>query len=114
MTEWPWPDSLDAAVAAPQFHTVLFEDERVRIFDTRIRPGELVPVHTHRWSCMLTILSWGEFVRRDGDGQLLLDTRITPSELKPGQNVHCPPLPPHSFENVGTTEIRVISVELKE
>jgi len=109
----PWPESLDALIAAPQHHVLLHEDELVRVLDTRIRPGETVPVHTHRWSSVVYILSWGEFVRRDGDGKLLVDTRVTPSELKPGQAVPCPPLPPHSFENVGTTEIRVITVELK-
>lgn len=113
MSSWAWPYSLDALIAAQQYHRLLLEDERVRVLDTRIQPGEIVPVHTHRWSSVVYILSWGEFVRRDGDGKLLVDTRVTPSELKPGQAVPCPPLPPHSFENVGTTEIHVITVEVK-
>ena len=40
---WPWPDSLDALVAAPRHHKLLFENERVRVLEVRIPPGDLVP-----------------------------------------------------------------------
>src|SRR5580658_5246308 len=33
---WPWPEDLDAMMAAPEFHTVLFEDDRVRVLDGRV------------------------------------------------------------------------------
>ena len=39
---WPWASSLDALIAAPEFHTVLLENERVRVLQVRIRPGETV------------------------------------------------------------------------
>jgi hypothetical protein len=55
--EWPWPDDLDAMIAAPEFHTVLFEDDRVRVLDGRVPPGATVPVHTHRWGAVLYILA---------------------------------------------------------
>ncbi|OGX87506.1 hypothetical protein [Hymenobacter coccineus] len=35
---WPWPDSLDAVVAAPQFHRVLFENDRVRVLEVTVGP----------------------------------------------------------------------------
>lgn len=53
---WPWPDDLDAMVAAPEFHAVLLEDDRVRVLDGRVPPGATVPVHTHRWGASST--SW--------------------------------------------------------
>ena len=53
---WPWPEALDAMTAAPGFHTVLFEDDRVRVLDGRVAPGSTVPVHTHRWGGVLYIL----------------------------------------------------------
>ena len=40
--EQEWPDSLDAMVAAPEHHEVLLENERVRVLDSRIKPGETV------------------------------------------------------------------------
>jgi hypothetical protein len=36
---WPWPETLDALQAAPGHHQVLFEDDRVRVLDTRISAG---------------------------------------------------------------------------
>jgi predicted metal-dependent enzyme (double-stranded beta helix superfamily) len=46
---WLWPDSLDALVAAPDHHTLLLENDRVRVLITRIAPGDITPIHTHRW-----------------------------------------------------------------
>jgi quercetin dioxygenase-like cupin family protein len=109
----PWPDSLDALVAAPKHHTLLLENESVRVLDTRIPPGEVTPIHTHRWPSVLYVLSWDDFVRRDGGGNVMLDTRVTPKNIEASTAMWYPPLPPHSLENVGTTEIHVVSVEIK-
>jgi putative transposase len=46
---WPWPDSLDALAAAPESHRLLFENDAVRVLETRIAPGQATQVHTHRW-----------------------------------------------------------------
>ena len=110
---WPWPESLDAMVAAPGYHELLLENERVRVLDVRIGPGQLVPVHTHRWPSVMHVLSRGDFIRRDSQGEVLLDTRNAASPTRPPAVVWSAPLPPHSLENVGESEIRVISVELK-
>lgn len=107
-----WPDELDALRAAPKYHALLFENESVRVLDTHVPPGQTVPLHTHRWPAALYILSWSHFVRRDGEGSILLDSRMggKPAE---GIAVWSGPLPPHTLENVGASELRVISVELK-
>jgi quercetin dioxygenase-like cupin family protein len=68
-----WSDDLDALVAAPDHHTLLHENDRVRVLDTCIRPGDQTPVHTHRWPAALYILSWSQFVRYDDKGTVLLD-----------------------------------------
>ena len=81
---WDWSDSLDALVAAPQNHRLLFENDDVRVLDTRIGPGETVPVHTHRWPGVLYVRSSADFVRRDGAGNVLLDTREAGVVLEPG------------------------------
>ena len=111
-SSWPWPDSLDALTSAPLHHTLLFENDRVRVLDTRIAPGQTVPVHTHRWPSVLHVLGWSDFIRRDDTGQVLVDTRTAPSE--PPTVLWSGPLAPHSLENVGQSEIHIISVELKE
>lgn len=110
---WPWPDSLDAIVAAPEYHHVLLENERVRALDVHIPPAHTVPVHTHRWPAILVLISAGDFVRRDADGCVLFDTRSAQISSPPLAPTWSEPFPPHSVENVGETEIHVISIELK-
>jgi quercetin dioxygenase-like cupin family protein len=107
-----WPDELDALIAASDHHTVLLENEFVRVLDTKVGPGQTVPLHTHRWPSALYILSWSDFVRRDGEGRVILDSRNI-SMVPPGSALWSGPLRPHTLENVGESELRAISVELK-
>jgi len=107
-----WPDDLDALNAASEYHALLFENEFVRVLDTRIPPGQTVPLHTHRWPSTLYILSWSDFIRKDGEGTTLVDSR-TLGKILPESAVWSGPLPPHTLENVGDVEFRAISVELK-
>jgi hypothetical protein len=109
---WPWPDSLDAVIAAPKHHTLIFENDRVRVLDTRIPVGDTVPVHTHKWPAVYYTISFSDFLRRDDKGDVLFDSRTAPTPLASANWVEC--LPPHSVENVGDTEIRLISWELKD
>jgi hypothetical protein len=110
---WPWPADLDAMIAAPGFHTVLFEDDRVRVLDGRVPAGATVPVHTHRWGGVLYILAASDFVRRDPNGNVLADTRALKSTPVVGTAAWGAPLTPHSLENVGTKEFRTLTVEMK-
>lgn len=36
----PWPEHLDALQASAEHHTLLFENEHVRVLQTRIPAGE--------------------------------------------------------------------------
>ena len=110
---WPWPDSLDAMVAAADYHTVLLENEQVRVLRTRILPGQTVPVHTHRWPSVQFILSWSDLVRRDHVGEVMLDTRTVSESPKLNTPLWHPALPPHSVENVGGAEIHALQIEIK-
>ena len=111
---WEWPAELDAVIAAPKHHTLLFENERVRVLEVRIPPGDLVPVHTHRWPASIYVARQSDFLRRDHRGNLLFDSRsVGPPPDKPLAQ-WTPPLPPHSVENIGSNEILLISTELKD
>jgi hypothetical protein len=44
-----WDPALDAVVAAPANHKVLFENDRLRVLEVILHPGEEEPVHHHRW-----------------------------------------------------------------
>ena len=107
------PPELDALVAAPEHHTLLLENARVRVLDTRIAPGARTPVHTHAWPAVHHVLSWSAFVRRDADGAVLLDTRVAGLEAAAGAVLWGEPLAPHSLENVGESPLHIVSVEVK-
>jgi len=107
------PSSLDAVVAAPDHHSVVLENDHVRVLDTRVKAGDTVPVHTHRWPGVQYILSLADFVRRDGDGELLVDSRTMDFPKEAPFVLWSEPLPPHTLENVGDDVIHVIVVELK-
>jgi hypothetical protein len=101
-------------VTAGEYHRLLFENERVRILEVRIGPGQRVPVHTHRWPSAIYIVSASDFIRRDGEGKILFDSRAA-GPLPATPTVQwTDPLPPHSVENVGRSEILLITTELKE
>lgn len=108
-----WPAELDALTAAAGNHKLLFENEQVRVLDTSIMPGEKTPIHTHCWPASMYVLSIDHFVRRDGQEQVMVDSRETNPSADFPQVLWSGPLGPHSLENVGEVEIRVISVELK-
>ncbi len=106
-------DELDAVVAAPRHHKVLLEDDRIRVLETLILPGEETAVHTHVWSGYLYIVNWSDFVRYDADRNVMLDSSSLASPPAPGSAIWAPPLPPHSLLNVGNTNIHVILTEFK-
>ncbi|HJZ62371.1 MAG TPA: hypothetical protein VKD47_09465 [Miltoncostaeaceae bacterium] len=114
-TRWEWPDELDALAAAPEHHRLLLENERVRVLETVVPVAATTPVHTHRWASVEYVLEPSGIVRRDSEGTILLDTRRAPdAALATSEVLWAGPFPPHSVENVGEADLRVIMVELKD
>jgi len=110
--DWPWDETLDALVAAPAQHRLVFENALVRVLDTRIAPGERTPIHTHRWPAAHYVVSWSDFVRRDAEGAVLVDTRAAGARPVP-EALWGDALAPHSLENVGPVALHIISTEVK-
>jgi len=106
-------DELDAMVAAPDHHQILLENDKVRVLDTRLSPGDRTPIHAHKSSAALYVMSWSDFLRRDAQGNVIVDSRSWDRQPTVGEVLWLPPLPPHSVENVGPAELRLIAVELK-
>ena len=107
------PDFLDALAAAPEFHRLLLENDAMRVLETSIAPGETVPVHTHRWPSVLYILSGGRSIRRDAAGNVLGNPGAPETIARTGTAIWIEPIPPHTVENVGDSEIRMLNIELK-
>jgi len=106
-------EDLDALTAAPQNHRLLFENEAVRVLDTFVRPGQTVPLHTHQWPSTNYLLCWSDFIRRDSDRAVLLDSRSLSAKPATGSAFWGPPLAPRTLENIGESDLHVITVELK-
>jgi quercetin dioxygenase-like cupin family protein len=108
-------EAFDGPVAAPDHHKVIFENDRVRVMEFRVKPGDIVPVHTHRWSSINYVLRLSDFLSYDSGGNLKLDSRTGQFESKEGDVFCLPPFPPlHSVENIGESEMHGISIELKD
>jgi hypothetical protein len=111
--QWPWPDEMDALIAAPEHHKLLFENDSVRVLDTCIKAGEQTAVHTHRWPASLYILSWSDFIRYDAEGNVMVDSRTLGKVPSANSAIWTDALIPHSLKNIGDNDLHVISVELK-
>jgi hypothetical protein len=94
-----WPEGLDAMRAVPDHHRELFENERVRVLDTSIAPGETVPLHTHRWPSVMYVMSFSDFIRCDHQGRILLDSQNLSSKPQPGEVMWSSPLETNSLKN---------------
>jgi mannose-6-phosphate isomerase-like protein (cupin superfamily) len=108
-----WPDSLDAVVAAPQNHKIVLENERVRVLEVTVRPGEREPVHAHRLSSVMYVMEEDNIRDYDSDGKLLYDSRTDKAAVKAPYTVWMDPQAPHSVENRSKKPLRLLRVELK-
>ena len=112
-TGWSWPPDLDGPTAAPDHHRVLFENDEVRVLETKIPAGEVTPLHTHQRPTVMYVLSGSHFRRRDDTGTTVLDTRALVPPFEMPRVLWSPPLPAHTLENTGAEDVVVIGVELK-
>jgi hypothetical protein len=108
-----WPNELDALRADPGHHKLLFENERVRVLDTLILPGDITELHTHCFPAALYIISWSDFIRYDEKGNILLDSSSLPFTPSPCSSIWTTSLGPHRLRNVGSSPLHIISTELK-
>lgn len=108
-----YPSDLDAVIASEKHHRLVMENEKVRVLETIIHPGEITNVHTHQWSSTTFFLSTSDMVRRDDKGNVLMDSRNLEAAPSPGEAVWTSSLGPHTLENVGESVIHVITVEVK-
>jgi len=110
-----WPKNQDAVVAAPKNHKILLENENVRVLQVTLKPGEVEPLHHHQWHSVLYIQNAGDFVDRDGAGNVIFDSRTLKTPLKFPMTMWKDPEAPHSVENLSKTiTLRLIRVEMKK
>jgi hypothetical protein len=54
-TDWPWPHSLDALTAAPDQHSLLFENDHVRVMRSYLARADCSRAHPSLASCFIPI-----------------------------------------------------------
>jgi hypothetical protein len=114
MADVAQPGDLDGPIAAPHHHTVVFENEHIRVLDTVIRVGDTAPLHTHLAKHLLLVSSGSHFIRRDAAGAVLVDTRATEPPFVMPRFSWSNGTPAHTLENTGEDDIRITAIELKE
>ena len=103
---WTAPVSAqDPAVVNAKTIKVKFENEKVRVLEAELPPGVKEQVHSHP-AYVIYVLAGGKYRNYASDG------KTTEGELKTGDVVYREPLT-HASENIGTTTMHLILVEMK-
>ncbi|MCX9084677.1 MAG: cupin domain-containing protein [Candidatus Methanoperedens sp.] len=100
------PEIPDAIEAAPNVYKLLMENDRVRVLDVRVKPGEKTKLHTHPDRVVYVLSDHRlKFTSIDGKTKEL--------ELKTGQVLWIE-AGAHTTENTGKTEAHNLAVEMKK
>jgi quercetin dioxygenase-like cupin family protein len=95
----------DPAAVNAKTIKVKFENERVRVLEAELPPGVKEQVHSHP-AYVIYVLAGGKVRNYSADG------KTTEAELKTGEVLYREPLT-HAAENIGTSTMHLILVELK-
>ena len=100
------PGQIDAVAVSPDRFRVLLDNERVRVVEYALRPGERDEWHTHP-AKVSYVVDGGELRIHLADGTSFLSTE------EEGTAVWMEPLPRHYAENVGKSPVKIVLVEVK-
>jgi len=96
----------DPAVVQSKTVKVKFENEKVRVLEAELPAGVKEQVHSHP-AYVIYVLAGGKVRNYASDGN------ISEVELKTGDVLYREPLT-HAAENIGTTTLHMILVEMKQ
>ena len=96
----------DPAVVQSSTVKLKFENEKVRVLEAELPPGVKEKVHSHP-AYVIYVMAGGKVRNYASDG------KVTEAELKTGDVLYREPLT-HAAENIGTTTLHMILVEMKE
>jgi len=115
-----WDPALDAVVAAPKHHKILFENDNIRVLEVTLEPNEEEPVHHHRWPSIFVF---------DAIKPPVVDMAPNGAELPPNRDViaaanawdgkgrlvvHMAPQPAGRVLNASDQTLHGIRVEMKK
>jgi len=97
----------DVLKAAANAYGLLMENERVRVLDIRLKPGEKAAMHNHPNDHVVYVMNDAKFRLTFPDGN------SGEFDLKAGQAIWME-AGSHATENIGTSEGHNLVVELKK
>ena len=106
--------TFEPIIAAGEYHSVVLENDRIRVLQVEIMPGETVPFHQHGMPSIFVTLEPASLLFRDMSGKAIrVVERSSFSELPQVEWRETPPAP-RSVENVDTVSMRALRIELKK
>lgn len=114
-----WDPNLDAVIAAPRNHKVLFENERLRVLEVILEPDEEEPVHHHRWPSVFVFDQLkGPIHDMTPDGAMLPPNRDVMQAVQSWDGkgclvVHMAPQPAGRVLNASDLGLHGIRIEMK-
>jgi predicted metal-dependent enzyme (double-stranded beta helix superfamily) len=106
-----WDPKLDAVVAAPGNHLVIYEDDLIRVLSVTVAPGETEPVHHHRWPSVFVLDRLAKLRNFDGAGREI--PVPIPENSEYPVVLKLPPKPSHAIRNEDVTTCHGIRIEFK-
>ena len=83
------------------------ENDRVRVLEIRLKPGAKEQLHSHQWPYIVYVITGGTIRTHLPDGT------VNETKLEAGDAIYREPVT-HWGENIGTTEVYEVLVELKK
>jgi len=122
--EWPYPIVYDAINAAPNNYKLLFENNKLRVLEVTVRPGETTPMHGNPYPHVLA------FNSLTLDSPDITDKKLDPSSALNGQGAGRAPAPrthnltepmcmtmapraPHAIHNGGSVPLHYYQIDYK-
>ncbi len=97
--------ALEPLQVAPQNYKLLMENDRVRVFDVTIKPGEKLAMHSNGPS-VIYVFNDGRLKHTYPDGKVRETEAVSGSLVWDQAETH-------ETENTGETEIHSLKIELK-
>jgi quercetin dioxygenase-like cupin family protein len=95
----------DIVQISPDVHQVIFENDTIRLLEVTVAPGATVPMHTNPENINY-ILEGGTLRLVNPDGSVV-DVQVVERQVIPA------PVGRHAVENIGSTAVRTLCIELK-
>jgi beta-alanine degradation protein BauB len=96
----------DVMIAASKAYGLLLENDKVRVLEVRLKPGQKAPMHNHPNAHVVYVKNDARFKLSFPDG------KNSVFDMKAGQTLFIE-AGPHETENIGTTDGHNLVVEIK-